>query len=746
MTDPHDLPRRLDELAQDIDAIDLLDDSQYVCENSTLGYDCPYTCVSLAECDSCACAVQDDGVGPWGKAMDVIMCLLPIIFLVCATIPPFGMKAMPTTKSLPLAAFLMVLVRLMYLGSDALLVCGSVVKGVHEAITPLTIMAGAICLFETMEVTRCMPYMMREMKALTGGHGVAELCVIYCFAYMVEGASGFGTPVALGAPMLISLGHPKLESVVVLLLANTFATVFGAVGTPIWFGFGSLGLTEQDFIQIAFNSAVALVVGAYILVPFVFCILAPFKMVKENIIFLLLSLSGCMLPMLGISFVSYEFPSLIGGMIGLGISAVLVHFKVGMKPVELVASGETGRHPMDIATVSERSVVSLSSPYMSKSKIPESESTAKTMTRIDTATGEIVHLKRDDSNSAWVEDEEFVRPGGNKDDSEENKPEKQVSFNTDENREKHAEEQDTNTNGNEMHQNGFEDNDRQVSFDDITESQRAIEEAIGPRKTGIAYVKEFLLRTSPITLTVLLLIITRIPQIGLNDLLKKTEPNFSIYFGTYGTFRLSVALVFQLENILTYPSLNWKYELLYTPFLIPFVLVSVITYIIYRKESSDNMRGIFRTVYGRVKNPAVALAGALTLVQLMITGEEAAPASIIGIVLSEAFQGGWIAIAASIGALGSFFSGSTTVSNLTFGSVQEIAAEQIGVNVNAMLALQVVGASAGNGICLNNIIAACTVTGLVIGEGKIIAKTAKFVFAFVAIATLIMLAFLFSGN
>jgi hypothetical protein len=51
---------------------------------------------------------------------------------------------------------------------------------------------------------------------------------IFCFAYMVEGASGFGTPVALGAPMLISTGHPKFESVIVLLIFNTFATVWGA--------------------------------------------------------------------------------------------------------------------------------------------------------------------------------------------------------------------------------------------------------------------------------------------------------------------------------------------------------------------------------------------------------------------------------------------------------------------------------------------------------------------------------------
>lgn len=41
------------------------------------------------------------------------------------------------------------------------------------------------------------------------------------------GASGFGTPVALAAPMLASLGHDPLLTVVCLLVMNTFATQFG---------------------------------------------------------------------------------------------------------------------------------------------------------------------------------------------------------------------------------------------------------------------------------------------------------------------------------------------------------------------------------------------------------------------------------------------------------------------------------------------------------------------------------------
>ena len=170
---------------QDVEIEDVNDHEAYTCLNDTSS--CPYTCEGLTQCSSCDCAIVRSGIGPWGRAMDVIFCLLPILFLVFVTIPPFGMmKPMSTSRSLPLSAFLLFLVRLMYLGSDPLLVCGAIVKGVHEALTPLSIMAGAICLFEMMECTRCLPFMMREMKALTGGHGVAELCVIYCFATMVE--------------------------------------------------------------------------------------------------------------------------------------------------------------------------------------------------------------------------------------------------------------------------------------------------------------------------------------------------------------------------------------------------------------------------------------------------------------------------------------------------------------------------------------------------------------------------------
>ena len=144
----------------------------YECEDETFGVECAESCVSLEACESCSCAVvQSDGSGPWGQFMDLLFCLAPIIFLVAVTIKP---NPMPTTRSLPTAAFLMYLVRLMYLGSDPILTNGAVILGFHEALTPLSITAGAMTLFESMEATYCLPYIMREMNALTEGHPVGD--------------------------------------------------------------------------------------------------------------------------------------------------------------------------------------------------------------------------------------------------------------------------------------------------------------------------------------------------------------------------------------------------------------------------------------------------------------------------------------------------------------------------------------------------------------------------------------------
>jgi L-lactate permease len=697
-----------------------MDNSVYnvICSQLDTGYgNCSETCVGLIECTTeCPCAIypaegSPEYGGPWGNVMDALLCLLPIIFLVYATLKA---KPIPTTLSLPIAAMILWWIRLAYLRLDVIQTCAAVILGFHEALTPISITAGAITLFETMEATLCLPYMMRELKALTTGHPVAELMLIFCFATLIEGASGFGTPVALAAPMLVSTGNPAFESIVTLLLFNAFVTCWGAVGTPIWFGFGSLDLSEEDLVEISTKAGVALGISAFLLIPLTLTVIVPFRLVRQNILFIFLSLCSSVGCIMGIAVVDYQFPTLIGGLVGCMCTSVLIKLKVGLVPIDNTELESTfGRSIDDIGSVGENSNTLVKS---------YNEKLASIRSSVTSETAKYAKEEQVPTDSNMVN-------GNDNDDVKEN-----VHAGKD------VEDSDTHNKIDEGNEN---------NLNSILSLKETIDDVLGPRKSfSEGYVQELLWRTFPIWATVLMLIVSRVEAIGLRKYLQLQSPYFEIDFGTYGVFRLSVSIVFQLLNILTYPNMNWRYEFLFVPFFIPFVLMSLITMIIFRKDMKGKVTGmdVAKIVLSRLGNPFIALLGALALVQLMIRVGSGAPASLLGNALADWFKGGFVVICPLLGALGSFFSGSTTVSNLTFGSIQELAAINIGTSRTTMLALQCVGASAGNGICLNNIISACAVVGLQVSEGTILARTAKVVFSFTTLATIVMLAFFFRFN
>ena len=82
----------------------------------------------------------------------------------------------------------------------------------------------------------------------------------------------------------------------------------------------------------------------------------------------------------------------------------------------------------------------------------------------------------------------------------------------------------------------------------------------------------------------------------------------------------------------------------------------------------------------------------------------------------------WYIMAPLVGILGTFVSGSATVSDIMFGAFQFSTASQIGISKTAVLALQAVGGAAGNMICIHNVVAALTVVGLVGKEGLVIKR------------------------
>jgi len=88
----------------------------------------------------------------------------------------------------------------------------------------------------------------RALTTITNDRRLQLLLVAFCFGALLEGAAGFGTPVAITAALLIGLGFPPLQASGLSLLANTAPVAFGGLGTPI---VALQGVTGLDLLALS---------------------------------------------------------------------------------------------------------------------------------------------------------------------------------------------------------------------------------------------------------------------------------------------------------------------------------------------------------------------------------------------------------------------------------------------------------------------------------------------------------------
>ena len=91
----------------------------------------------------------------------------------------------------------------------------------------------------------------RSVAALSPDRRMQALLIAFSFGTFVEGAAGFGTPVAISAALLIGLGFSPLYAAGLALLANTSPVAFGALGTPIITLAEISGIDEMAISQMA---------------------------------------------------------------------------------------------------------------------------------------------------------------------------------------------------------------------------------------------------------------------------------------------------------------------------------------------------------------------------------------------------------------------------------------------------------------------------------------------------------------
>jgi len=142
----------------------------------------------------------------------------------------------PATKAMPLAWLAAALGGIGVWGLPASYVAALTLQGFVTAIGILIIVFGAILILRTLQHSGGMETIQYGMQNISGDRRIQAIIIGYMFAAFIEGAAGFGTPAALAAPLLLSLGFPPLAAAVICLVFNSFPVTFGAVGTPVVLG------------------------------------------------------------------------------------------------------------------------------------------------------------------------------------------------------------------------------------------------------------------------------------------------------------------------------------------------------------------------------------------------------------------------------------------------------------------------------------------------------------------------------
>ncbi|WP_347860783.1 L-lactate permease [Salimicrobium sp. PL1-032A] len=179
-------------------------------------------------------------------------------------------------------------------------------------------------------------------------------------------------------------------------------------------------------------------------------------------------------------------------------------------------------------------------------------------------------------------------------------------------------------------------------------------------------------------------------------------------------------------DILGVEGITSGWELLYSPGTI--LLVTAILTVMIQRKSFRYVSEASKEALQTIKITGLTLSATLAMVHIFTnsglnTNDLMSMPEYIAEGMASVFGPMWIFVAPFLGELGSFITGSATVSTLTFAPVQYNIAEATGMDISVVLAAQIVGAGAGNMICVHNVVAASAVVGMEGKEGSVIRKT-----------------------
>lgn len=205
---------------------------------------------------------------------------------------------------------------------DDVAATGIAAEALHSTGTILWIILPALSLYEFQRRTGALERIRSALAGLTEDRRLQVILVAWFFGLFMEGAAGFGTPVALAAPLLVGIGFPADRAVVLALLGHAAGVSFGAVGTPVLVQAEITGL-PPGAIAVATAGLHALLASGLLLA--VVRLASDGPLTRRDLVWTALAAGCFLLPYAALAALTGpELPTLAGALIGMaGFTALL---------------------------------------------------------------------------------------------------------------------------------------------------------------------------------------------------------------------------------------------------------------------------------------------------------------------------------------------------------------------------------------------------------------------------------------
>src|SRR5438445_160577 len=182
-----------------------------------------------------------DPLGHWW--LSTLVAALPILVL-------FGLLAGLKIKPhwcASAGALTAILVAVAFFRMPLMLAAMSFAYGVAFGLLKIAwIVLAAVYLYDISVETGQFEIMKESVAGITADRRLQVLLVAFCFGAFIEGAAGFGAPVAIAGAFMIGLGFKPFHAAALNLIANTAPVAWGAIGTPIHTLAAVTALPESD--------------------------------------------------------------------------------------------------------------------------------------------------------------------------------------------------------------------------------------------------------------------------------------------------------------------------------------------------------------------------------------------------------------------------------------------------------------------------------------------------------------------